>query len=126
MFNELAKMFSGQRKERRAFPRKKMRFNLVWIKGTEEVPAIGMELSLNGCLIATKEAPPGSSFDVIMDLERKRIRMRLNTVRSGTLSREGTQWTVLGCTFSGVAADDYDSLVRLFKGIADVDNKALK
>ena len=34
------------------------------------------------------------------------------------------QWTVLGCTFSGIAADDYDSLVRFCKDMHEVGNKA--
>lgn len=40
--------------------------------------------------------------------------------------REGQQWSVLGCTFSGVAADDYDAIVRYLKGIAEVGNQAQK
>ena len=126
MFNELAKMFSGQRKERRHSPRKKGRFNLVWVSGVEQVPAVGMEMSLNGCLIATKTAPKDKAFNVVMDIERRKIELRLNTARSGTILRDGTQWSVLGCTFSGVAADDYDALVRYLKGMEEVGNQAQK
>ena len=126
MFNELAKMFSGQRKERRQYERKKARFNFVMLNGTEQIPGIGMEMSLNGCLIALKQSPARPAFDVLMDLEKRKIRMRLNTARSGTIMREGQQWSVLGCTFSGVAADDYDALVRFLKGIAESGNQAQK
>lgn len=124
MFNELAKMFPGQRKERRHSPRKKVRFSLVWLNGAEQVAGIGMEMSLNGCLIATQQPPPGSTFDVVIDVERRKIRVRLNSARSGTIMRDGTEWTVLGCTFNGVAADDYDALVRFLKGISDQENLA--
>ncbi len=126
MFNELSKMFSGQRKERRHSPRKKGRFNLVWVSGSEQVPAVGMEMSLNGCLIATKQAPKDKAFNVVMDIERRKIELRLNTARSGTILRDGTQWNVLGCTFSGVAADDYDALVRYLKGMEEVGNQGQK
>jgi hypothetical protein len=126
MFNELAKMFSGQRKERRHSPRKKARFNFVWLNGVEQVPGVGMEMSLNGCLIALKQAPPKPAFDVVMDVEKRKVRVRLNTARSGTIMRENQQWSVLGCTFSGVAADDYDALVRFLKGIAETGNQAQK
>jgi hypothetical protein len=124
LFNELAKMFSGQRKERRHSPRKKGRFNLVWLDGAEQIPAVGMEMSLNGCLIATKQAPKERAFNVILDIERRKIELRLNTARSGTIQRENVQWHLLGCTFSGVAADDYDALVRYLKGIDDPENVA--
>jgi hypothetical protein len=126
MFNELSKMFSGQRKERRHSERKKVRFTYVWLNGAEQVAGVGMEMSLNGCLIATKQAPPTPAFDVILDLERRKIRVRLNAARSGTIMRDGTSWTVQGCSFSGVAADDYDALVRFLKGMALQENKAQK
>lgn len=125
MFNELTKLFSGKQKERRHSPRKKARFNISWVKnGTELIPGLGMEISLNGCLLATKTPPGVPEFDIIMELENRKIRCRLKTARSGTILRESMQWTVLGCTFSGIAADDYDSLVRFCKDIRESGNKA--
>ena len=125
MFNELTKLFSGQRKERRHSPRKKARFNISWVKnGNELVPGIGMEISLNGCLLATNTPPGVPEFEIIMELDRRKIRCRLKTARSGTILRENMQWTLLGCTFSGIAADDYDALVRFCKDMQEVGNKA--
>jgi hypothetical protein len=123
VFNKLAGMLSGQPKERRKFPRKKMRFDLVWLKGGAEFPGIGTELSEGGCLIMTQDPPP-TDFDAILDLGRRRIRMRLHTVRSGPLTIQGARWTGLGCTFSGVAADDYDTLIRVLKDIPESENRA--
>jgi hypothetical protein len=59
-------------------------------------------------------------------VQRRKIELRLNTARSGTILRDGTQWNVLGCTFSGVAADDYDALVRYLKGMEEVGNQGQK
>jgi hypothetical protein len=123
MFNSLSKMFSGERKERRKFVRKKMRFTFVWLKGTEQIAGMGTELSEGGCLIATPEAPP-TDFDAIFDLGRRKIKLRLHTVRGGPFTREGARWMGLGCTFSGVAADDYDALVRVLKDIPESGNVA--
>jgi hypothetical protein len=125
LFNELTKLFSGKQKERRHSPRKKARFNISWIKnGNELVPGLGMEIQLNGLLFATKTAPGVPDFDIIMELGSRKIRTRLHTARSGTILRESMQWTVLGCTFSGIAADDYDALVRFCKDMHEVGNKA--
>lgn len=126
MFNELTKLFSGKQKERRHSPRKKARFNISWIKnGNELMPGIGMEISLNGLLFATKSAPGVPDFDIIMELGSRKIRTRLHTARSGSVLRENQQWTVLGCTFSGIAADDYDALVRFSKDMpTEVSNRA--
>ncbi len=127
MFNELTKLFSGQKKERRHSPRKKVRFNIAWIKGPNELmPGVGMEISLNGCLWATKTPPGTPDYDCIMDIERRKIRLRLKTVRSGTILRENQQWTLLGCSFSGIAADDYDALVRFCKDMNEPENKAAR
>jgi hypothetical protein len=121
MFNSLTKMFSGEKKDRRRFPRKKMRFEFVWLKGNEQFPGLGTELSEGGCLIATREAPP-TDFDAILDLGSRKIKLRLHTVRGGPFTREGARWMGLGCTFSGIAADDYDALVRVLKGIPESGN----
>jgi len=127
LFNELTKLFNGQKKDRRHSPRKKVRFSVVWLSLIgEQLPAVGMELSLNGCLIATKQAPSTATFDTILELPKKKMRMRLKTARSGAIMREGQQWTLLGCSFQGVAADDYDSLVRFLKDIPDAENKLVK
>jgi hypothetical protein len=127
LFNELTKLFSGQRKERRHSPRKKVRFNISWIKGPNEyMPGVGMEISLNGLLWATKTPPGAPDFDIIMDIGGRKIRTRLKSARSGTILRENQQWTLLGCTFSGIAADDYDALVRFSKDMREPENKAAK
>ena len=127
MFNELTKLFSGERKERRHSPRKKARFGVTWVRGLNDfVPGMGMEISLNGCLWATKTPPTAPEFDIIMDLDGRKIRTRLKTARKGTILRESQQWTMLGCTFSGIAADDYDALVRFCKGMKEVQNKAAR
>lgn len=101
-----------------------MRFNLVWLDGTEKYAGAGMEMSLNGLLFATKTPPNAPVFDIIMDVGSRKVRARLKTARSGTLVRAGEQWTVLGCSLSGIAADDYDALVRFLKDMPEVSNKA--
>ena len=125
MFNELSKMFGGKQKERRHSPRKKGRFNVSWVKnGNELVAGLGMEISLNGMLFATQNPPDSPDFDIIMELGSRKIRTRLHTARKGSIVRDNMQWSVLGCTFSGIAADDYDALVRYCKDMHEVGNKA--
>ena len=63
LFNELTKLFSGERKERRHSPRKKVSLcNVAWVKGPGKSSSrrMGMEISLNGCLFATKNAAGGA------------------------------------------------------------------
>ncbi len=125
MFNELSKLFSPKQKERRHSPRKKVKFTLQWIKGPAEyIPGIVTEMSLNGLLFATKVPPTEKSFDVILDIGTRKIRLRLNVARSGSIPRGGELWSVFGCSFSGVAADDYDAMVRVLKDMGEATNKA--
>jgi len=125
LFNELTKLFNAKPKERRQFPRKKVRFNLQWIKGPAEyIPGKVTEMSQNGLLFATKIAPTEKQFDVILDIGTRKIRLRLNVARSGIVPVAGEMWSVFGCSFTGVAADDYDALVRVLTGKAELTNKA--
>jgi hypothetical protein len=127
LFNELTKMFGGEKKNRRHSPRKKVRFKVSWISIVgEAMPAMGMEISLSGCLIATKQPPPTPSFDAVMEIGQRRIRVRLKVARSGTVARDGQSWTMLGCAFQGIAADDYDALARYFKDIPESENRLVK
>ncbi len=121
MFNSISEALSGKSKEHRRYPRKKMVFKFVWLRGGERVPGVGTELSEGGCLIATREAPP-KEFDAIIDLGKRQVPLRLRTVRGGEFTREGTRWMGLGCAFSGIAADDYDALVRVLKNIPETGN----
>ncbi len=125
MFNEITKLFATKQKERRAFPRKKVRLNLQWIKGPAEyIPGVVTEMSLNGLLFATKIAPPDKQFDVILDIGSRKVRLRLNVARGGTVPRGGEMWSVYGCSFSGVAADDYDAIARMLNNQGELTNKA--
>ncbi len=125
MFNELTKLFNAKSKERRHSPRKKVRFNLQWIKGPAEyIPGRVTEMSLNGLMFATKVAPTDKQFDVIVDIGTRKVRLRLNAVRSGQIPSGGETWSVFGCSYSGVAADDYDAIARVLNGQGEIGNKA--
>ena len=125
MFNELTKLFSPKQKERRHSPRKKVRFNLQWLKAPGElVPGMVTEMSLNGLLFAIKGTVPDKQCDVIVDIGTRKVRLRLNVARSGTVPRGGEMLSVYGCSFSGVAADDYDAIVRVLKDMGELTNKA--
>ncbi len=125
MFNELTKLFNTKQKERRHSPRKKVRFTAQWVKGPAEyIPGIVTEMSLNGLLLVTKTPPTAKQFDVIVDIGTRKIRLRLNAVRSGTIPSGGEMWSVFGCSFSGVAADDYDAMVRVLNNQGELSNKA--
>jgi hypothetical protein len=125
LFNELTKLFNAKPKERRHSPRKKVRFNLQWVKGPAEyVPGKVTEMSLSGLLFATKIPPTEKQFDVILDIGTRKVRLRLSAVRSGQIPSGGEMWHVFGCSYTGVAADDYDAIARVLAGQGELTNKA--
>jgi len=124
MLNELFRWMSDKKTDRRASDRKRVQFPVGQIRGDEIVSGIGTEISLNGLFFATKSKPPTPSFNVVMDVAGKRIRCRLATVRTESAMRDNQQWHLVAATFEGIAADDYDAIVRFIKDIPEPENKA--
>ena len=124
MFNELLKRLGSHKSERRSADRVRRRFPIGWIKSGTLIPGLGLEISEKGLLFATKESPPGAHVEVALDLNGKRVRARLKIVRKGTMTRDGIEWAVIACVFEGIAADDWDLIVRFCKNLEDPANKA--
>jgi hypothetical protein len=124
LLNELVKRLWAQKPDRRGADRVRAKFGIAWLRGTELVPAHGIEISEKGLLLATKEPPPGPQLEVALDLAGRRIRARLNITRRDTLTRDGVDWTLIAADFQGIAADDWDAVVRFCKQRPDPGNKA--
>ena len=58
-----------------------------------------------------------------MDIGQRRIRARLTIARQGSMEREGVEWALIAGVFQGIAADDWDAIVRFCKNVADPTNK---
>jgi PilZ domain len=124
MLNELVRRLSG-RHDRRDAERVRKRYPIAWLRANTLVPALGLEISEKGLLFATKEAPPkAETLDVAFDVAGRRIRARLTVVRQGSMMHEGVEYAVIAGIFQGIAADDWDAVVRFCKGVADPGNKA--
>jgi hypothetical protein len=123
LFNELLKRLGSRKSERRGADRIRRRFPIGWIRNGALVPGLGLEISEKGLLFATKEGPPGATVEVALDLHGRRVRARLKIVRKGAMTRDGVEWAVIACIFEGIAADDWDAIVRFCKNIADPSNK---
>lgn len=124
MLNEIARWMAERKIDRRTADRKKIQFSVGWMRGSETVPGIGTEISLNGLAFATKTSPPTASFNVLIDVSGRRFKARLQTVRTESIAREGTPWTMFACTFEGIASDDYDAVVRFIRDLPEPENKA--
>lgn len=126
MFNELLKRLGSRKSERRSADRVRRRFPIAWVREGTLIPGLGLEISEKGLLFAAKEGPPGGNVEVALDLQGRRVRARLKIVRKGTMTRDGVEWVVIACVFEGIAADDWDAIVRFCKNLEDPANKAVQ
>lgn len=124
MLNELVRRLGAGKADRRAAERKRRRFPIGWLKDGALQPALGLEISEKGVLFASREAPADSHVDVAIDLGGRRVRARLKVARQGTMGRDGVDWTIIAGVFEGIAADDWDAVVRFCKDLAEPPNKA--
>jgi hypothetical protein len=124
VFNELLKRLGSRKSERRSADRVRRRFPVGWMRDGTLVPGLGLEISEKGVLFAAKEGPPGGNVEVALDLHGRRVRARLKIVRKGKMTRDGVDWVVIACVFEGIAADDWDAIVRFCKNLDDPANKA--
>jgi hypothetical protein len=124
MLNEFVKRLGARKANRRTADRVRRRFPIAWIRAGELVPGQGLEISEKGLLFATKEPPPGPDVDVSIELGGRRVRARVKVVRQGPLARDGVEWVIVAGVFAGIAADDWDAIVRFCKNVGDPGNKA--
>ncbi len=124
MLNELVKRLASGKGERRGAARVRKRYTMSWIKDGVPVSGIGLEISEKGMLFASREAPPGRNVEVELDIGGKPVRARLKVVRQGTLERDGAHWALIAATFEGIAADDWDAVVRFCHNRAAAGNRA--
>jgi hypothetical protein len=124
MLNELFSKLTG-RHDRREAERVRKRYPIAWLRGGTLVPGMGLEISEKGILFATKEAPPkAETLDVALDLDGRRVRARITVARTGTMPVGGVDYALVAGVFQGIAADDWDAVVRFCKGTPDPRNKA--
>lgn len=124
MLNELVRRMTSRGVDRREAERIRKRYNMAWLHGGTLVPALGLEISEKGILFATREAPAGKNVDVAIDLSAQRVRARISIARKGPMQRDGVEWALIAGTFTGIAADDWDAIVRFCKNVDDPGNKA--
>ena len=124
MLNELVKRLTTSGRERREAERHRKKYAIAWLRDATLVPALGLEISVKSVLFATKEPPPGKHVDIAMDLNGKRVKARIGIARSGPMIRDGVNWTVIAGVFEGIAADDWDAIVRFCEDRDDPGNKA--
>jgi hypothetical protein len=110
---ELAQLFSGKGPERRAHQRKTVTYPIRWNKDENTVvDGFGQEISATGALFVLKDKPPQPEFTVTLKIAERTMTVRVQVIRHDQVTQEGTTWHRFATKFAGIAADDWDAVVR--------------
>ncbi|MDQ2873172.1 MAG: PilZ domain-containing protein [Candidatus Eremiobacteraeota bacterium] len=127
MLSDLLGWFTGKEANRRKYTRKRKpyRATVSVDAGITQKPAIGLDISGTGLCILT-QAPVGrDEFEVRATLDNRMIRVRAKAIWQDTVTYQGKSVWRYGMRFTGVAADDWDAVIRYTSDQAVVEgNKA--
>jgi hypothetical protein len=116
MFGDIIEWFLGRAGDRRQYKRKAGAFD-VWYQADPSnaqllKQGIGLELSPNGLMFIIQEPIGTPQFTVISRVRERNIPLRVKRVRNDQVDHQGIQWNRYMCEFVGIAADDWDAIVR--------------
>lgn len=114
MLSDLLGWFTGKDANRRKYPRKRKpyRATVSVDAGLTQKAAIGLDISGGGLCVLTQEPVGRDEFEVRATLDNKVLRMRAKSVWQDTVSHQGKSVWRYGMRFTGISADDWDSIIR--------------
>jgi hypothetical protein len=126
VINDIIKWVADKIGDQRSYPRKSERFVVSWIvDDAQQKPATGVELSANGLVFQMKDRPPGKEVNVAFSIRNREIQARLTIKRTDKVPAGGMALYRFACSFMGIAADDWDAIVRFVNDEPEPENKAL-
>lgn len=117
-----AKLFLGPKhgKHARTGP-----FKLTWANQHDvEERAVGIELSTEYAVFGTEIEPRTDEVDVFLVIRDHRVSARASVEEKPRFVDGGKPWYRVRAKFLGIAADDYDLLLRELTGAPEPENKA--
>lgn len=113
LFSDVVEWFLSRMGDRRQYSRRAGAFH-VWakadVKGQND--GIGTEVSPNGLVFIVPHALTEQQFNVTVALRNHRFPIRLKVVRADQVEYKGKPWHRYTCEFTGIAADNWDLVVR--------------
>lgn len=86
------------------------------LDGTTWQPAIGVDLSDEGMCILTQQEVNEKQFNVRATLDARIVNMRCTPVWNNRVNHNGKAVVCYGLKFVGIAADDWDAVVKFISG----------
>lgn len=116
LFGDLIEWFLGRAGDRRQYKRRSGAFHL-WVQPApgqsgDARPGIGLEVSPNGLMFIVPEKIPTNEFNLVLRLQDHKIPVRVRAARSDQVTHHGKTWNRYMGEFVGIAADNWDRIVR--------------
>lgn len=126
MINDLIGFFTGSPQNRRKYPRRPGPFKAWAAQGTNWATIVCMDISGSGLgIVSPASIGPEANFRIQLESKAVLIRGKRVWETPGTL--QGKPAWRYGYTFTGISADDWDTVVRFCNNDAVViENKAQK
>ncbi len=112
-FGEVIDWFLTRVGDRRQYKRRPGAFHLWWQVAPDKLlPGIGTEISASGLVFIIQQPVTQTEFTIVCRIREKKIPMRVRAVRNDQVDHKGTKWHRYMCNFIGIAADNWDLVVR--------------
>jgi hypothetical protein len=113
MITGLLGWFARKETNKREYPRRRKYYRASFLleEGVEK-PAIGVDVSGGGIGFLAQTKIPIPEFDMLMKLEDQVLRVRVAVVSEHPTTHDGRRAYRYGTKFTGIAADDWDAVVR--------------
>jgi hypothetical protein len=125
---ELAQLFTGiagKGTDRRAHRRKTAVFPVRWMKDQQTfVEGVGQEISPVGALFVLRDKPAKPDFTIVLKVGERTMTVRVTALRHDKVLQGGLTWHRFATKFTGIAADDWDAVVRFCTDLPDPENRA--
>lgn len=113
LFGDVVDWFLTRIGDRRQYKRRPGAFHL-WLQtgATTSLAGIGTEISANGLVFIIEQPIATQEYNLLVRVRDKKIPVRAKTVRTDQVDHKGKKWHRYMAEFTGIAADNWDSIVR--------------
>jgi hypothetical protein len=127
VLGDLIGWFLRRAADRRQYKRRSGQFHLWWQAGTADDsqmrPGLGLEISPNGLLFIIPDRIAAEEYNLVLRIQDRKIPVRVRNVHAEEIVHQGKTWQRYAVEFAGIAADDWDRVVRYVNGEAEVDDR---
>lgn len=128
IFGDVVDWFLSRAGDRRQYKRRTGAFR-VWYKADVNAAndAIGVEISPKGLAFIVRDEVTDPELTVSLSIRSHRFMARLKRVRNDQVEHKSETWNRYFCVFSGIAADNWDLIVRFVNDVSEpVDRRKLQ